>query len=123
MAINGSPLQDLQQNKTVKMENKEYDISFKCDHLQNEVFKVSFPNEAYAHALKKKKKKKLLYCIKLLYPHHVTMSVYLLLLKNMVKPCFSSNLFDKLLGESCKWEHGLSQGILGDLTEEEGLVF
>lgn len=41
----------------------------------------------------------------------------------MVKPCLSSNLFDKVFGESGQWEHGLLQGILGDLTEEEGLVF
>lgn len=48
---------------------------------------------------------------------------YLFPLQHMVKPCLSSNLFYKLFGESSQREHGLSQGVLGDLTEEEGLVF
>lgn len=41
----------------------------------------------------------------------------------MVKPRLGRNFSDKLFGESGQWEHGLAQGILGDLTEEEGLVF
>lgn len=49
--------------------------------------------------------------------------VYLFLLQYMVKPSFSCNLFHKLFGESSQWEHGLSQGILRNLTQEEGLVF
>lgn len=48
---------------------------------------------------------------------------YLFPLQHVVKPGLSGNLFHKLFGESGQWEHGLSQGILGDLTEEEGLVF
>lgn len=48
---------------------------------------------------------------------------YLFSLQHMVKPGLSSNLFDKVFGESGQWEQGLSQGVLGDLTEEEGLVF
>lgn len=49
--------------------------------------------------------------------------MYLFPLQHMVKARLSSNFFDKIFGESGQWEHGLSQGILGDLTEEEGLVF
>lgn len=48
---------------------------------------------------------------------------YLFPLQHMVKARLSSNFLDKLFGESGQWEHGLSQGILGDLTEEEGLIF
>lgn len=48
---------------------------------------------------------------------------YLFPLQHMVKPSLGCNLFDKILGQSGEWERGLSQGILRDLTEEEGLVF
>lgn len=48
--------------------------------------------------------------------------VYLSLLQYVMKPGFSSNLFHKLFGESRKWEKGSPQGILRDLTQEEGLV-
>lgn len=48
---------------------------------------------------------------------------YLFPLQHMVKPRLSRNFSHKLFGESGQWEHGLAQGILGDLTEEECLVF
>lgn len=41
----------------------------------------------------------------------------------MVKARFSRHLFHKILGEASERENGLPQGILGDLAEEEGLVF
>lgn len=48
---------------------------------------------------------------------------YLFPLQHMVKPSLGCNLFDEILGQSGQWERGLSQGVLRDLTEEEGLVF
>ena len=83
---------------------------------------MSFSNEADAHALENITT--VYYC-----SPDVCVCVcvwlwrYLFLFQHMVKPSLSSNLFDKVFGESGQWEHGLPQGILGDLTEEEGLVF
>lgn len=48
---------------------------------------------------------------------------YLLPLQHMIKACFCCNLLYKIFGESSQWENSLSQCILGDLTEKEGLVF
>lgn len=41
----------------------------------------------------------------------------------MMKACLSCYFLDKTFGESSQWENSLSQGILGDLTEKECLVF
>lgn len=41
----------------------------------------------------------------------------------MVEAGLGGHLFHKLLGESGQREEGLPQSILGDLTQEEGLVF
>lgn len=48
---------------------------------------------------------------------------YLFPLQYMVESSLSCNFLHKVFGKSGQWEHGLSQGVLGDLTEEEGLVF
>lgn len=48
---------------------------------------------------------------------------YLFPLQHMVKTCLSSNFFDKPFREPSQREDALTQGILGDLTQEEGLVF
>lgn len=48
---------------------------------------------------------------------------YLFPLQHMMKACLSCYFLYKTFGESSQWENSLSQGILGDLTEKECLVF
>lgn len=48
---------------------------------------------------------------------------YLFPLQHVMKACLSCYFLDKTFGESSKWENSLSQGILGDLTKKERLVF
>lgn len=51
------------------------------------------------------------------------MQSYLIPLQYMMEPSLSCNLFHKVFGKSRQWEQGVSQSVLGDLTEEEGLIF
>ena len=48
---------------------------------------------------------------------------HLFLCQHVVKPSLGRHLFHKVLGESGQREHSVPQGLLGDLAEEEGLVF
>lgn len=48
---------------------------------------------------------------------------YLFPLQHMMKACLSCYFLYKTFGESSQRENSLAQGILGDLTEKECLVF
>ncbi|KAF3859505.1 hypothetical protein F7725_021904 [Dissostichus mawsoni] len=74
------------------------------------------PLSSIHKSLARNKSPRLNTALKSLPTHNVSKKA---VLRHMVKPCLRSNLFDKVFGESGQREHGLSQGILGDLTEEE----